>query len=140
MKIFCSGIGGIGLSAYAALQQAEGHRVSGSDRGEASPVIADLQKGGISVSTDQSGDALPPDTDLFIYSEAIPEDSPERKKALRSGMTQMSYPQALGRYLHGKKTIAVCGTHGKSSVTAMAGKLLTETGMDPTIVVGTRMR
>ncbi|MEK7218583.1 MAG: cyanophycin synthetase [Patescibacteria group bacterium] len=139
MKIYCSGIGGIGLSAYASLQKAAGHDVYGSDRC-GSPLTLDLKGQGIHVVTVQDGSGLPDDTDLLVYSEAIPEDAQERKKATALHIPQRSYPQALGDTLRGKKTIAVCGTHGKSSTTAMAARLLVETGMDPTVVVGTKMK
>lgn len=139
VKIFCSGIGGIGISAYASLQKLAGHEVSGSDR-SASPLTEDLRSQGIPVSFDQSGKALEDGTELFVYSEAIPAEAPERMRASVLGIRQLSYPQALGELLRGSRVIAVCGTHGKSSTTAMAGRLLIEAGMDPTIVVGTKMR
>ncbi len=139
MKIFCSGIGGIGLSAYASLQRNAGHDVSGSDRSW-SALLDDLQSQGIAVSTDQSGKAIPEACDLLVYSEAIPADAPERTEAQRRGIMQMSYPQALGELSKNHTVIAVCGTHGKSSTTAMAARLLMDTGKDPTVVVGTKLR
>ncbi|MBI3331537.1 UDP-N-acetylmuramate--L-alanine ligase [Candidatus Peregrinibacteria bacterium] len=139
MKIFCSGIGGIGLSAYAALQRAAGHQVLGSDRTD-SALLHDLRSQGISITLNQDGSALSKDIDLFVYSEAIPATSPERRKAAELGIPQQSYPQAVAELTKGKHLIAVCGTHGKSSTTAMAGRLLLESGLDPTIVVGTKMK
>ncbi|MFA6522995.1 MAG: cyanophycin synthetase [Candidatus Peribacteraceae bacterium] len=139
MKIFCSGIGGIGLSAYAALQKANGHDVSGSDRAGGG-IVDDLHAMGIRVTDDQSGNAIPPDTELFVYSEAIPDNAPERKRASNLHIPQKSYPEALSALMQGKRVIAVCGTHGKSSTTAMAARLLMESGLDPTVVVGTRMK
>ncbi len=139
VKIFCSGIGGIGLSAYAALQKQAGHDVSGSDRTK-SVITEDLEKQGITVSLIQDGSALPDDCELFVYSEAIPKDAPERKRAEQLGVKQQSYFQALGELSSGTPmVIAVCGTHGKSSTTAMAAKVLTDAGLDPTVVVGTRV-
>jgi UDP-N-acetylmuramate--alanine ligase len=139
MKIFCSGIGGIGLSAYASLQQAAGHAVSGTDRSR-SALLEDLESQGIGVSTDQSGAQVPTDADLFVYSEAIPATSPERVRAAELGIRQVSYPHALGELSAGKRVIAVCGTHGKSSTTGMASRLLITAGKDPEIVVGTKLR
>jgi UDP-N-acetylmuramate--alanine ligase len=138
MKIFCSGIGGIGLSAYAALRVQEGHTVLGSDR-SVSAITADLQKLGVNVGTLQDGSAVPDDIDLFVYSEAIPKDAPERKKAAELGVEQQSYFQALGELSRGFHNVAVCGTHGKSSTTSMAAKVLMDAGRDPTVVVGTRV-
>ncbi len=138
VKIFCSGIGGIGLSAYASHMRASGHDVLGSDRA-ASPLIDDLRSQGILVHTKQVGSGIPGDVDLFVYSEAIPEDSPERAEAKRRGVKQQSYFQALGELTAGSNLIAVCGTHGKSTTTAMAIGVLTETGLDPNAIVGTKL-
>lgn len=140
MKIFCSGIGGIGLSAYAALQNAEGHSVSGSDRID-SELLADLRTQGITVLLMQDGSDITKDTDLFVFSEAIPEEAPERIKARELGIRSISYFQALGEYLRERnlRVIAVCGTHGKSSTTAMAAKVFADAGKEPTVVVGTKV-
>ena len=138
MKIYCSGIGGIGVSAFAALQNADGHTVSGSDRTD-SPLLTDLRSQGIEVHLNQDGSALPKDTDLFVYSEAIPEDAPERVRARALGIEQMSYFQALGMVSKTHTVIAVCGTHGKSSTVAMATRVLLEAGLDPTVIVGTKL-
>ncbi len=138
MKIFCSGIGGIGLSAYASHMHARGHDVSGSDRSE-SELTKKLSAAGIRVSYTQDGSALSGDTDLLIYSEAIPTDAPERSKARKLNILQKSYFEALGELTRGTKLIAVCGTHGKSSTTAMLAKVCIDNGFDPSVVVGTKM-
>lgn len=138
MNIYCSGIGGIGLSAYASLQRASGHRVFGSDSRRSS-LTATLETQGISVTTVQDGSAIPPTTDLFVYSEALSPDHPERKRACALGCPSVSYFQALGELSRPSFVIAVCGTHGKSSTTAMAARVLLAAGKDPTIVVGTKV-
>lgn len=137
MKIFCSGIGGIGLSAYAAHMKLAGHDVSGSDRA-ASDTTRDLEAMGIAVHLKQDGSGIPEGTDLFVFSEAIPPESPERVKALESDIRQISYFNALGELTAGKTLIAICGTHGKSSTTAMTAKVFIEAGLDPNVVVGTK--
>ncbi len=139
MKIFCSGIGGIGLSAYAALQKSFGHDVIGSDRND-SALIADLRVQGITITLQQDGSAIPDDCDVFVYSEAIPSDAPERLRAQELGVMQRSYFAALGDLCRDKRVVAVCGTHGKSSTTAMAARVLIDCGLDPTVVVGTKVR
>lgn len=95
MKIYCSGIGGIGLSAYAAYQNACGHTVLGSDRTD-SALLEDLRSQGIDVFLQQDGSTVPSDCDLFVYSEAIPADAPERVKAREFGIPTQSYFRALG--------------------------------------------
>lgn len=138
MKIYCSGIGGIGLSAYAALQAANGHTVLGSDRSD-SQTIKDLRARGIDVFLNQDGSAIPSDCDLFVYSEAIPGDAPERIRAREFGIPSQSYFHALGELTRGKFVIAICGTHGKSSTTAMVAKILLDAHKDPSVVIGTKM-
>jgi len=138
MKIYCSGIGGIGLSAYAALQKSCGHEILGSDRSE-SELLNDLRSQDISVALNQDGTFLPEDLDLFVYSEAIPRDAPERLRAEELGVKSISYFQALGEFSRDYTVLAVCGTHGKSSTTAMAARVLIDSGIDPTIVVGTKL-
>lgn len=139
MKVFCSGIGGIGLSAYASLMRMNGHEVCGTDKNP-SAVLTDLERQGIRTSLDQTGNAVEPNTDLFVYSEAIPESSPERLRAAQLHIPQMSYPAAVGEMTVPYDVIAVCGTHGKSSTTAMAARTLVSCGMDPTVIVGTKVR
>lgn len=137
MVIYCSGIGGIGLSAYAALQNASGHAVRGSDKND-SALLDDLRSQGVEVFLGQDGTQVTPDIDLFVYSEAVPPDAPERRKATELGIEQQSYFKALGELSKPYDVIAICGTHGKSSTTAMTAKVLVDAGLDPTVVVGTK--
>lgn len=139
MKIYCCGIGGIGLSGYAALQKAAGHDISGSDRTK-KEVTDDLEEQGIGVVFNQDGSAIPKDADLFVYSEAIPEDASERVQAKKYSIPQLSYFEALGELSKEyEEVIAVCGTHGKSTTTAMAAKVLIDLDKDPTVIVGTKV-
>jgi UDP-N-acetylmuramate--alanine ligase len=138
MKIYCSGIGGIGVSAYAAMQKANGHTVAGSDRHD-SALLQDLRSQGIEVFLSQDGTHVPHDADLLVYTEAVPEDAPERVKAKEYGIRSLSYFQALGELSKDFFVIGVCGTHGKSSTTAMAARLLIECGKDPWVIVGTKV-
>ncbi len=139
MIIYCAGIGGMGLSAYAAYQNSLGHAVLGSDRAE-SAIVADLRSQGVTVYPEQDGSRVPRDADIFVYSEAISEASPERTKAAAYGIPSVSYFQALGDLTRGTRLVAVCGTHGKSSTTSMVAKVLLESGSDPSVIVGTKAR
>jgi UDP-N-acetylmuramate--alanine ligase len=118
---------------------ANGHTLSGSDRSD-SELLRDLRSQGIEVSLQQDGTAVPKNADLFVYSEAIPATAPERMKAAEHGIRQISYFQALGELTKGKDLIAICGTHGKSSTTAMAAKVFIDAGLDPNVVIGTKMK
>lgn len=138
MNIFCSGIGGIGVSAYASLQQANGHNVAGSDT-QQTLLTKQLQAEGIQVVYTQVASNIHAGIDLLVCSEAVPATSAERTKATELGITQLSYFEALGALTANHFLIAVCGTHGKSSTTAMAAQVLTEAAVDPTVVVGTKV-
>ena len=109
----------------------------GSDRSPSS-LLKELEDQEIKVTFNQDGTQISKDTDLFVYSEAIPEDAPERLRANELGIPQKNYFEALGELSDGYTVIAVCGSHGKSSTTAMAADVLIEAGLDPTVVVGTK--
>lgn len=134
-KIFMVGAGGIGMSALAQFLKAGGAEVSGSDR-EESPTIALLRSKGIPVTIGHRRENVPADADLVVYSEAVPVDNAERVRARELAISEQSYFEALGDAARGKRTVAVSGTHGKTTTTAMAGKILADAGADPTAIVG----
>ena len=123
------------MSALAQLMHDAGHEVSGSDR-EASPTTELLEKKGILVSIGQKAENVPNDASLVVYSEAVWEDNVERIRAKELGITQVSYFAQLGEVSKGKRTIAVAGTHGKTTTTGMTAKILRDAGASPTAVVG----
>lgn len=129
------GIGGIGMSALAQLYAHEGAEVSGSDRSE-QPTTKLLREKGIAISIGHSASSISEDTQLLVYSDAIPVDSPERMQAHKLGIPEESYFEALGKIANQKKVIAVSGAHGKTTTTAMLIDVLEATGLDPTAVVG----
>ncbi len=137
-KIFFVGIGGIGVSALAKLFKSQGKEVMGSDK-YASEITDDLEKQRIKVYIGHKEKNLDSDTDLVIYSPAVNPETPERKKATKLRIKQLSYPEALGSVSRNKYTIAVSGTHGKSTTTAMLGLILVKAGLDPTVVVGSKV-
>ncbi len=135
-NIYFSGIGGIGMSALAQLLKLDGKEVQGSDIAR-SHIIKRLQRKGISIHHVQDGSKIDSSTDLYVYSDALPRDSAEYKKAEKLGVTMMSYFEAVGHYMKEfEYTIAISGTHGKSTTTAMIAHILTEAGEDPTVIVG----
>jgi UDP-N-acetylmuramate--alanine ligase len=129
------GIGGIGMSALAQMLAHDGVMVGGSDR-DASPVTELLEKQGIRVAIGQTADNVPADVNVVIYSDAVPADNPERARAKELGIPQYSYFQMLGDVSKGKRTVAVAGTHGKTTTTGMLGKILIDAGVSPTVIVG----
>ena len=138
-KAYFIGIGGIGMSALAQLMADGGTAVSGSDR-EASPTTDLLAKKGIAVVIGQRTENVPEDADLVVYTEAAWEDNVERMRAKELGLPQMSYFAALGEAAKGKRLIAVAGTHGKTTTTAMTAKILEAAGAAPSAVVGSIVR
>ena len=133
------GIGGIGMSALAQMLQQQGIPVSGSDR-DASPVTNLLETKGITVILGQKAENVPRDATLVVYSDAVPEDNPERVRAREWGIPQLSYFGMLGRVSAGKRTIAVAGTHGKTTTTGMLAKILTDADVAPTAIIGSLVK
>lgn len=144
-KIHFIGIGGIGVSALAQYYLSKGHIVSGSDL--ASSEITEFLKRpgngypGIKVIIGpHSENNLSNDTDLVIYSPAVRSDNPEYKKAKELNIKLQSYPEALGDLTKQYFTVAVSGTHGKSTTTSMIALVLVKSGLDPTVIVGTKLK
>ncbi len=139
MKVHFIGIGGIGVSALARYYLAKGAQVSGSDL-VYSENLDSLKKEGAEIFIGKHSESnLKRDTDLVIYSPAVKSDNPEIKKAKRLKIQIQSYPQSLGELTRQYFTIAVCGTHGKSTTTAMIALILVKSGLDPTVIMGTKL-
>lgn len=132
------GLGGIGTSAVARFYLAQGAHVSGSDVHQ-NTIIENLIKEGVEFRLGHFAENVPRDGDLVIYSRAVAATNVERQVASEYGITELSYPQFLGELSKTKKTIAVSGTNGKSTTTAMIATILIEAGLDPTVIVGTQV-
>jgi len=140
LKTHFIGIGGIGVSALAQYYLARNHKVSGSDL-TSSEITAALKQKGIKLFIGRhKAENLPKKADMVIYSPAIQGNNPELIRAKKHKIKCQSYPQALGELTKKYFTIAVSGTHGKSTTTAMIGLLLVKAGLDPTIIVGTKLK
>ena len=134
------GIGGIGISALARLCLEEEKEVSGQDTAS-SPVIVELKKAGVKIFIGQSIARIPKGTDLIVYSEALEQRAPEFLERVRKlSIPMLSYPQALGELSKQKKTVAIAGTHGKTTTTAMVAHALLDAELDPTVVVGSILK
>jgi len=139
MKVHLIGIGGIGVSALAQYYLSKGHQVSGSDL-VASEITDFLKKKGAKVIIGNSAENIKKDFDLVVYSPAVKYDNPELLQAKSYRLKAISYPEALGDLTKEYYTIAVAGAHGKSTTTAMIGLILTKAGLDPTVIVGTKVK
>lgn len=134
-KIYLSGIGGIGLSALAYYFLESGKRVAGSDV-VPSIVTKKLEDRGVEINFEQKESNIKKDIDIFIYSSALSDKHPELKKARELEIPTLSYFEFLGWLSRQYKTIAVTGTNGKTTTTAMLGLMLEKAGFDPTVIVG----
>lgn len=137
-KIHCVGIGGIGISALAGILASQGVTISGSDQ-ETSKLTNKLEEYGIEVFEGHKASNLDRNIDLIIHSLAIPTTNPELAEAKRLKIPTLTYPEALGELTKNFYTIAICGTHGKSTTTALIAKTLIENNFDPTVIVGTKI-
>ena len=128
------GIGGAGLSAIARLMHQLGIRVSGSDAQD-SAVLAALRSEGITCFVGHTADQVA-DADTVIASTAVRSDNPEVIEAQRRGLRLWPRSAGLQSVLLGRTVVAVAGTHGKTTTTAMLTVALQEAGLDPTFAIG----
>jgi UDP-N-acetylmuramate--alanine ligase len=140
-KVYFIGIGGIGMSALARWYKAEGWEVSGSDNGY-SDVIKGLEEEDVKVNIldkDNLENKIPEGISKIIYTIAIPENHPELafgRGLEKNQVPVLTYPQALGEMTMGKNVIAVCGTHGKTTTTAITYEALKSAGVKVSMIVG----
>ncbi len=145
MHIYFSGIGGVGLGPLAEITRGAGHDISGSDLA-ASPTFLNLQQEGFDVSLDQSGAHLSEvhaakPIDWFVYTAALPPDHPELGYAHENGIKITKRDELLKTIIEsgGQKLIAVAGTHGKTTTTAMVVWLFKQLNLPISYLVGAPM-
>lgn len=129
------GIGGCGMSGLSRLVRAAGAQVTGTDL-SASTTTDALVADGIAVTLDQSAATVPAGCEVLVISAAVREDHPEVAEARRRGVEVLKYAQMLGRLMIGRTGVAIAGTHGKSSTTAMLAHIMIQCGRDPSFIVG----
>ena len=137
-KIHCIGIGGIGVSAIARFFLAQGAEVSGSDI-STSDELSSLSKRGVCVFSSQSEGNIPENTEVVVYSPAVLEDNVELQEARKRKIPIFSYPEVLGKIMNLYVGVAVSGTNGKTTTTALLGKFLEAGDSDPTVIIGGRV-
>jgi UDP-N-acetylmuramate--alanine ligase len=130
-KAHLIGVAGAGMQALAEVLLSRGWQLSGSDANAES--AAWLSDQGVALSTNQ---LLINGAPEVIYSDAVATDHVERRLATRLGLCQSSYPQIVGRLMAGARGLAVAGTHGKSTTTAMLASIMTQADLDPTVFCG----
>ena len=137
-QIHFVGIGGIGMSGLAELLKTVGLRVTGSDAKE-TEVTRRLVSLGIPISSGHRPGHVA-GADVVVYSSAVKEDNPEVAAARAAGLPVIKRAEMLAEVMRFKRGIAIGGTHGETTTTSMTGAVLLAAGLDPTIIVGGRMR
>ena len=132
------GVGGAGMSGLALVAQALGAQVTGSDQGESS-YIALLRDAGIEPAIGHAAANVPEGAEVVV-STAIPDDNPELALARERGATVLHRGDLLGEVTRLRRTIAVAGTHGKTTTASMAAHVLVETGREPSYLIGGEVR
>ena len=138
-KVYFIGIGGIGMSALARYFLSQHWPVSGSDNCD-TEIIDDLRRFGINIAIGVNPKNIKRDNDLVVYTAAIKSDHAELKQTKVLGIKTKSYAEALGDFTKKHWTIAVSGSHGKSTTTALISLILIKAGLDPTVIIGTKLK
>ena len=128
------GIGGFGISAIASVLRGQGYRVSGSDL-QLNDITAALEEDGVEINKGHSAENIA-EADILLISSAIPDDNLEVSAARKRGIPIVKRSDFLEVLLRGTKTIAVAGTHGKTTTTGLIAKIMLEAGLEPSIIVG----
>lgn len=143
-NIYLIGIKGVGMTMLAQFLACQGNKISGSDVSESFLTDKVLADTGIKVLSPFAVDNLPSEIDLIIYSSAFnaknnPELAALAKLPVSKRPKMLSYAEALGEEFSAKKGIAVCGSHGKTTVSAWLGYVLWKSGKKPSVLVGSRV-
>lgn len=130
------GIGGISMSGLAEILLQAGFQVTGSDR-EESKIVETLRTLGAEIMIPQSAENIRPGIDCVVYTAAIHSDNPEFQAAKEAGIPMLRRAELLGQIMeHYRNSIAIAGTHGKTTTTSMLSEVLLAADVDPTISVG----
>lgn len=136
IHVYFMGIGGISMSGLAEILLDQGFTISGSDMKE-SALTTQLSAKGVKIYYGQIAENITSDIDLVVYTAAIREDNEEWKAAKEAGIPMLTRAQLLGQIMDNyNNSIAVSGTHGKTTTTSMISQVLLESQTDPTITVG----
>ncbi len=133
-----TGICGIGMSGLALLCHAAGHPISGSDL-RSTGLTARLASMGMRIALGHAAQNLPPETGALIYTSALDAANPEIAEARRRGLPVIHRGALLAELMAGRRSVAVGGSHGKTTTTSMAAAIAIHAGLDPSVFVGTTL-
>ncbi|MDR0931428.1 MAG: Mur ligase domain-containing protein [Victivallales bacterium] len=135
-NLFFVGIGGAGMAPLAEIMLVRGAKVSGSDQ-KLNAKTTLLAAHGATIYAGHDASYLPRDTQLLIYSSAVVPENPERQRAAELGIEQIKRGELLARLARCyRRAVAISGSHGKSSVSAMIAHILVHTGQNPGFLIG----
>jgi UDP-N-acetylmuramate--alanine ligase len=132
------GIGGVGMSGLAEFLCTMGYTVTGSDR-QASAITRRLESLGLKVQYDHTPD-LVKSADIAVFSSAIRSDNPERAYSIEHRIPMLKRAEMLGELMRMKFSVAIAGTHGKTTTTSLIGQIFHDAGLNPTVIVGGILR
>ncbi len=132
------GIGGIGMSGIAELLLNLHHHVSGSDL-KPTDVTRRLQSLGARVFLGHAAENVPADVDVVVVSSAVRRTNPEWEEARRRGIPVIPRAEMLAELMRLKEGVAIAGSHGKTTTTSLVATVLSQAGLDPTVVVGGKL-
>ncbi len=137
LRVHMIGIGGCGMIGAARVLLERGAIVSGSDLSSFEG-LGELTTSGARIGIGHREEQLADGVDLVVASAAVPETNPEMKAARQRGLTVIKYAELVGVLMNGCRGVAIAGTHGKSTTTAMTAFLFKESGLQPSFIVGAR--
>ncbi|MGB2959661.1 MAG: UDP-N-acetylmuramate--L-alanine ligase [Bacteroidota bacterium] len=138
-KLHFVGIGGIGMSGIAEILLDQGFAVTGSDKAE-SDNTERLHTLGAQIAIGHDAENVGPDVDVLVYSSAVTPENAELVAAQKRNIPVIRRAEMLAEVMRLKYGIGIAGTHGKTTTTSMVSLVLIEGGIDPTVIVGGRLR
>ena len=133
-RVHLVGVGGIHMSGIAQVLRARGHDISGSDQ-HLTPLTEKLEALGVTVTRGHDG-ANVGEAELVVYTSAAHEDNPEITEARRRGLPAIKRAEMVARLMEGKRSIAIAGSHGKTTTSSLVAFMLWQAGRSPTFMVG----
>ncbi|MFH0844567.1 MAG: UDP-N-acetylmuramate:L-alanyl-gamma-D-glutamyl-meso-diaminopimelate ligase [Pseudomonadota bacterium] len=136
-RIHLMGICGTGMASLAGILKEKGYLATGSDQNVYPPMSTFLRDLSIPILEGYRAENLSPPPDLVIVGNVITRQNPEAAELSRIKTPYLSFPQALKYFaMAGKRSVVICGTHGKTTTSALAAWLLEKAGLDPSFMIG----